>query len=57
MQSLVNYRQTALEQFQALSALAQADIIQEPPSTGEVWTLRILLATLIVLVWWSVVEE
>ena len=57
MQLLANYRQTALEQLQALSALAQADITAQPPSTEEVWALRILLAMLVILVWWSIVED
>ena len=57
MQLLANYRQTALEQLQALSALAQADITAQPPSTQEVWALRILIATLVVLVWWSIMED
>ena len=57
MQLLANYRQTALEQLQALSALAQADITAQPPSTEEVWALRILIATLVVLVWWSITED
>ncbi len=57
MQLLANYRQTALEQLQALSALAQADITAQPPSTEEVWALRILIATLVVLVWWSIMED
>ena len=57
MHLLANYRQTALEQLQALSALAQADITAQPPSTEEVWALKILIATLVVLVWWSITED
>ena len=57
MQLLANYRQTALEQMQSLVALSQADITAQPPSTEEVWALRFLLATLVVLVWWSLLEE
>ena len=57
MQSLVNYRQTALEQFQALVALSKTEVIQQPPSTEEVWGLRILIAMLVILVWWSIVED
>ena len=57
MQLLANYRQTALEQLQALAALAQADITAQPPSTEEVWALKILIATLVVLVWWSITED
>ena len=57
MELLVNYRQTALEQLQALAAMANADVVVEPPSTEEVWALRILIATLVVLVWWSITED
>ena len=57
MQLLANYRQTALEQMQNLAALGQADVVAQPPSTEEVWALRFLIATLTLLVWWSVVEE
>ena len=57
MQSLANYRQTALEQIQFLSALAQTDGNFEPPSEYETWTLRILLATLTLLVWWALLED
>ena len=57
MQLLANYRQTALEQKHRLVALSQADITAQPPSTEEVWALRFLLATLVVLVWWSLLEE
>ena len=57
MQLLANYRQTALEQMQNLAALSQADVVAQPPSTEEVWALRILIAMLVVLVWWSIVED
>jgi hypothetical protein len=57
MQLLANYRQTALEQMQNLVALSQTEVIQEPPSTEEVWGLRILIAILVVLVWWSIMED
>ena len=57
MQLLANYRQTALEQMQNLVALSQTEVIQEPPSTEEVWGLRILIAMLVILVWWSIVED
>ena len=57
MQLLANYRQTALEQMQNLVALSKTEVIQQPPSTEEVWGLRILLAMLVVLVWWSIVED
>ena len=57
MQLLANYRQTALEQLQKLAALSQADVVAQPPSTEEVWALRILIAALIVLVWWSIMED
>mgnify|MGYP001346397030 FL=1 len=57
MQLLANYRQTALEQMQNLVALSKTEVIQQPPSTEEVWGLRILLAMLVVLIWWSIVED
>ena len=57
MQLLANYRQTALEQMQSLVALSQTEVTQQPPTTLEVWGLRILIAMLVVLVWWSIVED
>jgi hypothetical protein len=57
MQSLANYRQTALEQIQNLAAIANTDVATAPPSVEEVWTLRFLLATLVLLVWWSLLED
>ena len=57
MQLLANYRQTALEQMQNLVALSKTEVIQQPPTTLEVWGLRILIAMLVVLVWWSIVED
>ena len=57
MQLLANYRQTALEQIQALSALSQADITAQPPSTEEIWVIKILIATLAVLMWWAMMED
>ena len=57
MQLLANYRQTALEQMQKLAALSQMEVIREPPTPLEVWGLRILLAMLVILVWWSIVED
>ena len=57
MELLVNYRQTALEQMQNLVALSKTEVIQQPPTTLEVWGLRILIAMLVVLVWWSIVED
>jgi len=57
MQLLANYRQTALEQLQKLVALSQTEVIQEPPSSAEIWGLKFLIATLVVLTWWSVMED
>ena len=57
MELLVNYRQTALEQMQNLVALSKTEVIQQPPTTLEVWGLRILIAMLVILVWWSIVED
>ena len=57
MQLLVNYRQTALEQMQNLAALGQTEVAIQPPSTEEVWALRFLIATLVILTWWAIVED
>ena len=57
MQLLANYRQTALEQMQNLAALGQTEVAIQPPSTEEVWALRFLIATLVVLTWWSIMED
>ena len=57
MQLLANYRQTALEQMQKLATLSQMEVIQQPPTPIEVWGLRILIAMLVILVWWSIVED
>ena len=57
MQFQANFRQTALEQMQNLAALGQADVVAQPPSTEEVWALRFLIATLTLLVWWSLLED
>jgi|TARA_R100000388_G_scaffold41876_1_gene32159 hypothetical protein len=57
MQLLANYRQTALEQIQNLAAIANTDVATAPPSTEEVWVLRFLLATLVLLTWWSLLED
>ena len=57
MQSLANYRQTALEQMQNLAAIANTDVTTPPPTIEEVWVLRFLLATLVLLTWWSLLED
>ena len=57
MQSLANYRQIALEKSFDLMTLAQMEGNYEPPSEYETWTLRILLATFTLLVWWSLLED
>ena len=57
MQLQVNFRQTALEQMQNLAALGQTEVAAQPPSTEEVWALRFLLATLTILIWWSLLED
>ena len=56
MQFQANFRQTALEQMQNLAALGQTEVVAAPPSTEEVWALRFLLATLVILTWWSIME-
>ena len=43
--------------MQNLAALGQADVVAQPPSTEEVWALRFLIATLTLLVWWSLLED
>ena len=57
MQSLANYRQTAVEQFNKLLVLNQSVGNIEPTSDIEVWTVRILLGTLVVLVYWCILED
>ena len=57
MQSLANYRQTAVEQFNDLIMLSQSVGNVEPVSDTEIWTVRILLGTLVVLVYWSMMED
>jgi hypothetical protein len=57
MQLQANFRQTALDQMQNLAALGQTDVLAAPPSTEEVWALRFLLATLVILTWWSIMED
>ena len=57
MQSLANFRQIALEKSFDLMALAQTDGNYDPPSEYETWTLRLLLATLTLLVWWALLED
>ena len=57
MQLQVNFRQTALEQMQNLEALGQTEVAAQPPSTEEVWALRFLIATLVILTWWSIMED
>ena len=57
MQLQVNFRQTALEQMQNLAALGQTEVAIQPPSTEEVWALRFLIATLVILTWWSIMED
>ena len=57
MQLLANYRQIALEQMQNLAALGQVDVVAQPPSTEESWALGFLIATLVILTWWSVMED
>ena len=57
MQLLANYRQTSLEQMKNLAALGQTEVVNQPPSTEEVWALRFLIATLVLLTWWSIMED
>ena len=57
MQLQVNFLQTALEQMQNLAALGQTEVAAQPPSTEEVWALRFLITILVVLTWWSIMED
>ena len=57
MQSLANYRQIVAEQFNELIVLSQSVGNVEPTTDTEIWTVRILLGTLVVLVYWSMMEE
>ena len=57
MQSLANYRQIVAEQFNDLIILSQSVGKIEPTTDTEIWTVRILLGTLVVLVYWSMMEE
>ena len=57
MQLQANFRQTALDQMLNLAALGQTEVLAAPPSTEEVWALRFLLATLVILTWWSIMED
>ena len=57
MQSLANYRQTAVEQFNDLIVLSQSVGKIEPTTDTEIWTVRILLGVLVVLIYWSMMEE
>ena len=57
MQLLANYRQIVAEQFNDLIVLSQSVGNVEPTSDIEVWTVRILLGTLVILVYWSMTEE
>ena len=57
MQLLANYRQIVAEQFNDLIVLSQSVGNIEPTSDIEVWTVRILLGILVVLVYWSILEE
>ena len=57
MELLTNYRQTAVEQFNKLLVLNQSVGNIEPTSDIEIWTVRILLGTLVVLVYWCILED
>ena len=57
MQSLANYRQIVAEQFNELIVLSQSVGNIEPTTDTEIWTVRILLGTLVILVYWSMTEE
>ena len=57
MQPLANYRQIVAEQFNELIVLSQSVGNVEPTTDTEIWTVKILLGILVVLVYWSMMEE
>ena len=57
MQLQANFRQIALEKSFDLLTLAQMEGNYDPPTTEEVWGLRLLLAILVLLTWWSLLED
>jgi hypothetical protein len=57
MQFQANFRQIALEKSFDLMTLAQTEGNYAPPTSEEVWGLRILLAILVLLTWWSLLED
>ena len=57
MQLQANFRQIALEKSFDLLTLAQTEGNYDPPTTEEVWGLRLLLAILVLLTWWSLLED
>ena len=57
MQLLANYRQIALERVQDLLTLSHMDGNFEPVTTEEIWVVKILIATLVVLMWWALMED
>ena len=57
MQLLANYRQIARERIQDLVTLSHMDGNFEPTTTEEIWVVKILLATLVLLMWWAILED
>ena len=57
MQLLANYRQIALEKAQDLLTLSHMDGNFEPTTSEEIWTVKILIATLVLLMWWAILED
>ncbi len=57
MQPLANYRQIVAEQFNELIVLSQSVGSVEPTTDTEIWTVKILLGILVVLVYWSLLED
>tara|TARA_R110002020_G_scaffold98107_1_gene233773 strand:- start:1256 stop:1420 length:165 start_codon:yes stop_codon:yes gene_type:complete len=51
MQLLANYRQIVLE------SIIEEGVQYDPSSDYETWLLRILLSTLVLLTWWSMMEN
>ena len=57
MQLQVNYRQIALERIQDLLTLSHMDGNFEPTTSEEIWAVKILIATLVLLMWWAILED
>jgi len=57
MQLQVNYRQIALERIQDLLTLSHMDGNFEPTTSEEIWVVKSLIAALVLLMWWAILED